>query len=956
MKYWLFALLLQGIFIGSTSAQVVIGVDTLINNGNKNNRINLVFMGDGYTTAQQSQFISDVNTIVNKLFITPPFNHYTNFFNVYAIKVVSVESGADHAHTAADCGSANPQVPNATVNTMLGAQFDYGGIHRLLYCTNTTNINSILQSYAPFYDKALIVVNSPYYGGSGGTFPTCSVETNSAEIMIHELGHSFAALGDEYGGTSCGGIEKPNCTQETNPTLIKWKSWFPNGITIPTPAGTNCSSIGLYLGANYCNTSWYRPKCNCKMNQLNNPFCEVCSQEFVYCISNSINLIESTTPTNSSITLSNGQSQVFTTSVVLPIPNSLFITWKIDNVVGSINTTSYTILGTNLSTGTHTLILTVSDTSSLSKKQMAQYTTIWTITKTGTIVTLNPFNPVCSNATEFLLTGGSPSGGTYSGPGVTSGYFYPSQAGTGIHTITYTYSGSLAAQPLTVNAQPNVNVSNNATICVGSSANLISSGATTYSWSPSIGLNATVGASVIASPISNQAYTVVGNTNGCTKSQIVFVFVNSLPTVSVTGASSICKGSNTVLTASGALTYSWSPSTDLNSTTGACVTALPTITTSYTITGNNNGCTAMATKILSVKTTPVISATSTPTSCPFSSDGLIDVSISPSGQTLFYSWSNGTTTQDLQNVLAGNYSVSVSNSSGCSAIKNNSITAPACNVVSGISITNVNSSSAVVNWNANSCASFIKLRRKATTETIWKYSELDGTLVSKSLSNLQSGKTYEVQVMSYCNSSKTDSSGYSSSYYFTTSNTCTVPTRLFTTTIFSTSATLSWNANNNSFYNKLRYRVTNGTWHFVNVSGGLNQYTLNNLLPNTTYQWVLKSVCDSSGIDFSSFTGSQYFTTSSVVRKEENESNSLYYWKIYPNPTSDKINVSNNFSSEGKTILIVSDVMGKEMFRKTFTESTSLNTELDLSDYTEGTYLLQIQSTEGNYISKISKQ
>ena len=384
MKYWLFALILHGFFITSSSAQVVLGVDTLINNGNKNNRINLVFMGDGYTSAQQSQFISDVNTIVNKLFITAPFNRYTNFFNVYAIKVVSTESGCDHAHTAADCGSANPQVPNATVNTILGAQFDYGGIHRLLYCTNTTNINSILQSYAPFYDKALIVVNSPYYGGSGGTFPTCSVESNSAEIMIHELGHSFAGLGDEYGGTSCGGTEKPNCTQETNPTLIKWKSWFPNGIAIPTPAGTNCSSIGLYLGANYCNTNWYRPKCNCKMNQLNNAFCEVCSQEFVYCISNSINLIESTTPATSNLTLSDGQSQTFNATVIAPVPNSLFITWKLDNNIGAINTTSYSIIGTSLSTGTHTLVLSVSDSSFLSKKQMAQYTTVWTITKTGT--------------------------------------------------------------------------------------------------------------------------------------------------------------------------------------------------------------------------------------------------------------------------------------------------------------------------------------------------------------------------------------------------------------------------------------------------------------------------------------------------------------------------------------------------------------------------------------------
>ncbi|MEI7802713.1 MAG: M64 family metallopeptidase, partial [Bacteroidota bacterium] len=815
-KFWLFALLLQGFLFEQASAQVVLGVDTLVNNGNKNNRINLVFLGDGYTAAQQSQFIADVNTIVNKLFITPPFNRYTNFFNVYAVHVASVESGADHPHTAADCSSANPQVPNATVNTMLGATFDYGGIHRLLYCTNTTNINSILQSYAPFFDKALIVVNSPYYGGSGGTYPTCSVEANSAEIMIHELGHSFAALGDEYGGTSCGGTEKPNCTQETNPTLIKWKNWFPTGVTIPTPPNTNCSSIGLYLGANYCNTNWYRPKCNCKMNQLNNPFCEVCSQELIYSINNTINLIDTYSPSTSSLTLTNGQSQTFSVTALTPSPNSLFITWKMDNAIAGINITSYTVSGTSLSTGTHTLILSVTDSTALSKKQMPIYNTVWTITKSGTTVTLAPFNPVCVNASEFALTGGSPNGGTYSGPGVVNGNFSAAIAGVGIHTITYTYSGSSATQPLTV---------------------------------------------------------------------------NPLPNVSVIGASSICKGNNTVLTASGASTYSWSPSASLNSSTGTSVTASPTVTTTYSITGSNNGCTATATKILTVNVKPIIAATSTPTTCLSSTDGMVDATITPAGQTLFYSWSNGTTTQDLQNISAGNYAVTVSNSIGCYALKSVTVTAPSCSGISGITFSNVNSSSATINWNQNTCAASVKLRRKATTETNWKYAEVTGTSFSKTYSNLQAGKTYEVQVMSYCNSARTDSSGYSPSYYFTTASSCVMPSGLIAMNVTTTSATLKWNAGNAYNY-KLRYRISGGTWHVATVAGGATQFTLNNLIPNTAYQWVLKSVCDSVGSDFSSFTANQNFTTLSGAKLEENNSISSS-WTVYPNPTTDKIIISN---------------------------------------------------------------
>jgi len=952
-KLFLFALISQALSSEKTSAQIVVGVDTLINHGNKNNRINLVFLGDGYTSSQQSQFNSDVLTIVNKLFITAPFNRYQNFFNVYAIHVVSAESGADHPHTASDCASANPQVPATTVNTALGATFDYGGIHRLLYCTNITNITSILNSYTPFFDKGMIVVNSPYYGGSGGIYPTCSVEANSAEIMIHELGHSFAALGDEYGGTSCGGTEKPNCTTETNASLVKWKSWFPNGIPIPTPPGTNCSSIGLYLGANYCNTTWYRPKCNCKMNQLNNPFCEVCAQELIYCINNGVNLIESVSPsTSTGITLGNGQSQTFNSTVVAPTPNSLLVLWKLDNNIGGINTSTFTVDGTSLTTGTHTLVLTVSDTTSLSKKTMPQYTASWTITKTGVTVTLNPFNPVCSNASAFTLTGGSPAGGTYSGTGVSNGTFNPAVAGAGTFNITYTYSGSSATQPITVNPQPNVTVSANATICSGSSTTLNAGGATTYTWSPSIALNLTTGASINANPTSNQAYTVTGTTNGCTKSATTFVFVNSIPIVNVSGASSICSGSSTNLTASGATTYSWSPSSSLNQSSGATVLASPTVNTTYTIIGSNNGCNGSATKVIIMNTKPVISVSTVPTSCPSSSDGTIDITITPSGQTLTYLWSNGNSSQDLLNMMGGNYSVTVTNSLGCSSYKSTAVTAPACSGVIGITISNINSSSATVNWNANNCAAIYKLRRKATTEPNWKYVEVNAATFSKTYSNLAPGKTYEVQMMSYCNSSKTDSSGFSSSIYFNTLNTCISATNTIASTITGTSAILNWSGSAEKFI--LRWRVSGGTWHLVTVSGNLNQYTLTNLSPNTTYQWTIKSICDSVANDFSAFTGAKYFTTLSSS-KIENASSLASDWKIFPNPTTDKIYFSIENSQHEKISVVLNDIFGKEILRKEISNSSDEN-EIDISNYGAGIYFIQIKSESGTQVKRIIKQ
>src|ERR1039457_4252944 len=86
--------------------------------------------------------------------------------------------------------------------------------------------------------------------------------------------------------------------------------------------------------------------------------------------------------------------------------------------------------------------------------------------------------------------------------------------------------------------------------------------------------------------------------NGCVNSGTVTVSVNSLPVISGGPNVAICTGSSTPLTATGGVSYSWSPSTGLSATTGANVTANPTTLTTYTVTGtNNNGCinTAMVT-------------------------------------------------------------------------------------------------------------------------------------------------------------------------------------------------------------------------------------------------------------------------------------------------------------------------------------------------------------------------
>jgi len=146
----------------------------------------------------------------------------------------------------------------------------------------------------------------------------------------------------------------------------------------------------------------------------------------------------------------------------------------------------------------------------------------------------------------------------------------------------------------------------------GGTTTLTASGASTYAWSPSTGLNSTTGAVVVATLAATTVYTVTGtNANGCTALATKTVTVGA-PTVTVTPASAaICNGSSITLTAGGASTYVWSPSTGLSAATGSSVIASPTATITYSVTGTDaGGCTATAVKTVTVNASPSINVSS----------------------------------------------------------------------------------------------------------------------------------------------------------------------------------------------------------------------------------------------------------------------------------------------------------------------------------------------------------
>ncbi|RYE25290.1 MAG: T9SS type A sorting domain-containing protein [Sphingobacteriales bacterium] len=326
-------------------------VTDIMYNGPDTNRINIVMLPDGFTGAQMSSFITNAGSMNTALFNQTPFLNYKNFFNTYAIEAPSVQSGTDHPGTATDV--TEPVIPVKNVNTAFGSTFDYGNIHRLLVPTDDPAIFDALNNNKPEWDQAVVLVNTTEYGGSGGTFATGSINSSANEIIIHEMGHSFAGLADEYWYY---GYEAPNLTQDNNAATIKWKNWlgtpgigiFPHGNTLPM-------------------SDWFKPSQGCKMEALFYPFCNVCREAILERIYTLTTPIEQALP-DRTVTVNDPTAPVdFSLQLVLPIPNTLTTQWLLNNNVINNGSINVQVSNLSLNSGDNILTAIVTDTTELSR-------------------------------------------------------------------------------------------------------------------------------------------------------------------------------------------------------------------------------------------------------------------------------------------------------------------------------------------------------------------------------------------------------------------------------------------------------------------------------------------------------------------------------------------------------------------------------------------------------------
>lgn len=220
---------------------------------------------------------------------------------------------------------------------------------------------------------------------------------------------------------------------------------------------------------------------------------------------------------------------------------------------------------------------------------------------------------------------------------------------------------------------PTINVSGNQSICIGTSTGLTASGGVTYNWSPSTGLSSSTVSNPIATPTSTTTYTVtVTDANGCVGNNMINITVNPLPNINAGADQVICSGDGFTPNATGGVSYTW----DNGANQGT--TIYPSTTTNYTVIGTDmNGCQGTDNLVVNVSPAIFLSDVVTSVSCNGGADGTITITPSGGIAPYTYSWMpNPATTQFINNLIAGTYTVTVTDANGCTEQLNSVVTEP----------------------------------------------------------------------------------------------------------------------------------------------------------------------------------------------------------------------------------------------------------------------------------------
>jgi hypothetical protein len=284
-------------------------------------KVDLLMLGDGYTAQEcATKFRKDADRLVAALFRHEPFARRRNDFNVWGLCPPSAESGISRPSTG---------IQHATP---VGATYDAFGSERYILTFDNRALREVA-SRAP-YEELVILANSKTYGGGGifGAYSTVAVDSSWADyLFVHEFGHHFAALADEYYTSPVAYLPAQNVVEPWEPNVtalldkdrLKWRALVSRSTPVPTPWAKEQveayqrdvqarrkqiraenrpesdmdalfreeqahetqmfareryrTAVGAFQGANYDAKAYYRPQLDCIMYTRDDvPFCRVC--------------------------------------------------------------------------------------------------------------------------------------------------------------------------------------------------------------------------------------------------------------------------------------------------------------------------------------------------------------------------------------------------------------------------------------------------------------------------------------------------------------------------------------------------------------------------------------------------------------------------------------------------------------------------------------------------------
>lgn len=239
------------------------------------NCIHIAFVAEGYRQEEMPVFLRDTRTAVEALFAHEPFKGLCDRFNIIAVQSPSQESGTSE--------------PSKGIwkNTALHSHFDTFYSDRYLTTLSLKDLHDWLAGTP--YEHIIVLVNTEKYGGGGilNSYNLSMTHHPSFKpVVVHEFGHSFAGLGDEYAYEAEAIPMYPHDVEpwEQNLTTLvnftgKWENMIPKGTPIPTPPGKDMKQIGVFEGGGYSLKGVYRGCQDCRMRTNENPeFCPVCRQ------------------------------------------------------------------------------------------------------------------------------------------------------------------------------------------------------------------------------------------------------------------------------------------------------------------------------------------------------------------------------------------------------------------------------------------------------------------------------------------------------------------------------------------------------------------------------------------------------------------------------------------------------------------------------------------------------